>query len=141
MSWERIASALGEQFDVLAPDLRGRGGSSRLLGPYGFAAHANDVTALLDRFGARAGRRAVLAGHSMGAFVAARAAASPARDLVRGLVLVDGGLPLARPADGDVATLIAATLGPSLARLGMTFPDLAAVRAFWAQHPAVGPWV
>ena len=23
----------------------------------------------------------------------------------------------------------------------MTFPDLAAVRAFWAQHPAVGPWV
>jgi hypothetical protein len=23
----------------------------------------------------------------------------------------------------------------------MTFPDLAAVRAFWSQHPAVGPWV
>jgi pimeloyl-ACP methyl ester carboxylesterase len=32
-------------------------------------------------------------------------------------------------------------IGPSLDRLDRTFPDLATVRAFWAEHPAVGPWV
>jgi pimeloyl-ACP methyl ester carboxylesterase len=32
-------------------------------------------------------------------------------------------------------------IGPSLDRLDRTFPDLAAVRAFWSDHPAVGPWV
>jgi pimeloyl-ACP methyl ester carboxylesterase len=141
LSWERVASALGDEFDVVAPDLRGRAGSSRLPGPYGMAAHADDVTTLLDRFGARDGRPTVLAGHSMGAFVTTVAAAGPARDRVNGLVLVDGGLTLAQPPGADVDAMLAAILGPSLDRLGRTFPDLAALRSFWTAHPAVGPWV
>jgi pimeloyl-ACP methyl ester carboxylesterase len=141
MAWERVASALGPEVEVVAPDLRGRAGSARLPGPYGFAAHADDVTAVLHRFGAHDRDRTVLAGHSMGAFVAARAAAGPARERLHGLVLVDGGLPLAQPPGADLDALLTETLGPSLARLEMTFPDLPAVRAFWAQHPAVGPWV
>jgi pimeloyl-ACP methyl ester carboxylesterase len=136
MAWARVAAELAGRFEVVAPDLRGRAGSAELPGPYGLAAHAADVAALLDRFG-----DAVVAGHSMGAFVACRAAAGPARYRVRGLVLVDGGLPFP-PQPGDhVGEQLTGLLGSTLDRLGRTFPDLAAVRAFWAPHPTVGPWV
>ena len=138
LSWARVAGALGTDVEVFAPDLRGRAGSAGLPGPYGIATHAEDVLALLDAVGAD---QAVLAGHSMGAFVVAVAAAGVARDRVRGVVLVDGGLPFPAAPGADVETTLGAVLGPALSRLGMTFPDLAAVRAFWAQHPAVGPWV
>jgi pimeloyl-ACP methyl ester carboxylesterase len=136
MVWARVAAGLAGRFEVLAPDLRGRAGSAGLPGPYGLAAHADDVAALLDRFGP-----AVLAGHSMGAFVACRAAAGPARARVRGLVLVDGGLPFPPQPGEDVEAQLAALLGGTLDRLARTFADLAAVRAFWAAHPTVGPWV
>jgi pimeloyl-ACP methyl ester carboxylesterase len=138
LAWARVAGALGTDVEVFAPDLRGRAGSAGLPGPYGIATHAEDLLALLDAVGAR---QAVLAGHSMGAFVVAVAAAGVARDRVRGVVLVDGGLPFPAAPGADVETTLGAMLGPALARLALTFPDLAAVRAFWAQHPAVGPWV
>ncbi|MGY1795280.1 alpha/beta fold hydrolase [Geodermatophilus sp. SYSU D00525] len=144
MAWARVAAALAGEFEVVAPDLRGRAGSAGLPGPYGLERHARDVATLLDRFGADddAGADAtVLVGHSMGAFVAALAAAGPARDEVHGLVLVDGGPALAQPPGADVDAMLSAVLGPSLDRLSTSFPDLAAVRAFWARHPAVGPWV
>jgi pimeloyl-ACP methyl ester carboxylesterase len=138
LAWARVADALAGEFEVLAPDLRGRAGSARLPGPYGLERHAEDVAALLPRH-----REAptVLVGHSMGAFVTALAAAGVARDRVDGAVLVDGGPALAQPPGADLDAMLAATLGPSLDRFGRTFPDLAAVRAFWAGHPAVGPWV
>ena len=123
---------------LLAPDLRGRALSAGLPGPYGIEGHAEDVLAVLDAHGVD---RAVLVGHSMGGFVAAMAAAGVARDRVRGLVLVDGGLPFPDPPGADVEAKLSAVLGPALDRLDLTFPDLAAVRAFWTQHPAVGPWV
>ncbi|MGY1685130.1 alpha/beta fold hydrolase [Geodermatophilus sp. SYSU D00804] len=144
MAWARVAAALAGEFEVVAPDLRGRAGSAGLPGPYGLERHARDVATLLDRFGADddAGADAtVVVGHSMGAFVAAMAAAGPARDEVHGLVLVDGGLALAQPPGADVDAMLSAVLGPSLDRLSTSFPDVAAVRAFWARHPAVGPWV
>ncbi|MGY1694103.1 alpha/beta fold hydrolase [Geodermatophilus sp. SYSU D00814] len=144
LAWAPVAAALAGEFEVVAPDLRGRAGSAGLPGPYGLERHAEDVAGLLDRFGADddAGADAtVLVGHSMGAFVAALAAAGTARDRVHGLVLVDGGLQLPEPPGADVDAKLAAVLGPALDRLSTTFPDLAAVRAFWAQHPTVGPWV
>ncbi|MFW3170382.1 alpha/beta fold hydrolase [Geodermatophilus sp. CPCC 206100] len=144
MSWARVGAALAGDVEVVAPDLRGRAGSAGLPGPYGLDAHAADLTALLDSLGADGDGGAestVLVGHSMGAFVATLAAAGPARDRVHGLVLVDGGLAFPQPPGADLDAMLAAVLGPALDRLSMTFPDLAAVRAFWAQHPAVGPWV
>jgi pimeloyl-ACP methyl ester carboxylesterase len=134
--WARVAGELAGQFEVVAPDLRGRAGSAALPGPYGLAAHAEDVATVLAGFG-----DAVLVGHSMGAFVAALAAAATTRYRVRGLVLVDGGLPFPRQPGADVDAQLAALLGSTLDRLATTFPDLAAVRAFWAAHPTVGPWV
>jgi pimeloyl-ACP methyl ester carboxylesterase len=136
--WARIAAALAGGHTVLAPDLRGRAASAGLPPPYGIEGHADDVRALLDATGVR---DAVLAGHSMGAFVVALAAAGTARNRVRGLVLVDGGLPFPDPPGADVDAKLAAFLGGTLDRLGTTFPDLPAVRAFWARNPTVGPWI
>jgi pimeloyl-ACP methyl ester carboxylesterase len=136
MVWARVGHELAGEFELVAPDLRGRAGSAGLPPPYGLDAHAHDVAALVDRFG-----DAVLVGHSMGGFVAALAAAGPARERVRGLVLVDGGLPFPQPAGQDVDAMLADLLGGTLDRLATTSPDLAAVRALWAAHPTVGPWV
>lgn len=137
MTWALVAAAL-TGVEVLAPDLRGRAASAGLPGPYGIEAHAEDVEVLLRAFGA--GRRTVLAGHAMGAFVAAMAAAGDARSAVDGLVFVDGGAQLPAPPGADVDAMLAALLGPAADRFDRTFPDLAAVREFWAQHPAIGPW-
>jgi pimeloyl-ACP methyl ester carboxylesterase len=144
MAWARVAGALAGEFEVVAPDLRGRAASAGLPGPYGLERHAADLTAVLDALGADGDTGAeatVLVGHSMGAYVATLAAAGVARDRVHGLVMVDGGLSFPTPPGADVDAILAAVIGPSLDRLSMTFPGLAAVRAFWAQHPAVGPWV
>ena len=82
---------------VIAPDLRGRGRSNGLAGPRGLAAHARDLVAVLDALGVE---RAVVVGHSMGAFVAlVLGDLYPER--VSRLVLVDGGLPLDLP-DGPL---------------------------------------
>jgi len=79
----------------------------------------------------------VLAGHSMGAFVAALAAARhPER--VSGVLLVDGGFGSPPPAGVDGDELLHAVLGPAMARLSMTFASGDAYLEFWSQHPAVG---
>lgn len=116
----------------LAPDLRGRGASAGLPGPYGLEVHVADLVAVLGYWGAD---RAVLAGHSMGAYVVARlAAAHPGR--VAGVVLIDGGLSLPVPPDSDTDAVLAAVLGPALARLRMKFASPEDYRNFWRRHPA-----
>jgi pimeloyl-ACP methyl ester carboxylesterase len=77
----------------------------------------------------------------MGAYVAARLAAEhPER--VSGLVLADGGLPLAQgPPDEDPEDVLATTLGSSLSRLGVTFAKPEDYLLMWRLHPAfAGPW-
>jgi pimeloyl-ACP methyl ester carboxylesterase len=135
LAWAAVARALpGHR--LLAPDLRGRGRSNRLPAPSGMIRHADDLLAVLEDVGVE---RAVVAGHSMGGFVALAFADRHAERVDR-LVLADGGLPLLLPEGMDVDTATQATLGPALARLNMTFHDRAAYRAFWKQHPALGPY-
>src|SRR5262245_60436320 len=119
-SWSPTVRHLGDAVTVLAPDLRGRGESAGLPGPFGMAAHVEDLVAVLDHVGCS---RAVVAGHSMGGYIVARFAAT-APDRVSAAVMVDGGLPLPVPPDVDPDVLLAAVLGPSLARLQMTFPSV-----------------
>jgi lipase len=138
LAWRAVARELVEEAGVcvLAPDLRGRGHSSRLPAPYGIAAHVADLVALLDHVNAGP---VVLGGHSMGAYVAAELAANhPQR--VSNLVLADGGLPIPVPPDKDPEELLESTLGPALKRLGVTFPTREEYIAMWRAHPALGPW-
>lgn len=132
-TWLATARALRERAALIAVDLRGRGASAGLPPPFGLDAHVRDMVAVLDHLGLE---RAVVTGHSLGAYVACRlATAHP--DRVRSLVLVDGGLPIPESAGVDPEAFIEAFLGPTFERLRMTFPDVAAYQGWWAAHPAV----
>lgn len=134
LNWSRVAEALGDDVTLLAPDLRGRGASGELPGPYSMAAHATDVVAVLDHLGID---QALFVGHSMGAFVAVVAGAR-FPDRFSGLLLIDGGLKLADlPPGVSVDDALEAIIGPAMQRLKMTFPTRQAYRDFWKVHPAL----
>ena len=132
LAWAVVAEALGERVRLVAPDLRGRGRSAGLPGPYGMASHSADLEAMAEALDLP---RAVLVGHSMGGFVAL-VAAHLYPDRFSDVLLVDGGLPLAVPEGISKENLLEATLGPAARRLSMTFPDHQAYLEFWRQHPA-----
>lgn len=133
---EPVARFLGEAFSFYAPDLRGRGLSADLAGPYGIGIHARDCARLLDQLGMK---NIVVVGHSMGAMVAARLAALRP-DLVRAIVLMDGGLPaeIPLPAGMTIEAFMDAAIGPVLANVTQTFPTEEAFLAQWQAHPAWG---
>jgi pimeloyl-ACP methyl ester carboxylesterase len=134
-AWRLAAGALGDT-RIIAPDMRGRGRSGDLPGPYALTDLADDTARMLDALGVQ---RAAVVGHSMGAFVAVRLA-ERFPDRVERLVLIDGGLPIPWPEGiprDDVAEVV---LGPALERLRLTFASLADYEKFWRQHPAIGPW-
>lgn len=132
-TWLAVAQALGDRVALIAVDLRGRGDSNVLPGPFGIATHVRDVLAVLDQFSLD---RAVIVGHSLGAYIAA-ALGTMHPDRVDSLVLVDGGLTIPESEGADPEQFMTAFLGPTLARLQMTFPDAGAYRAWWREHPAV----
>jgi len=129
-SWLSLAEALPD-VRIIAPDLRGRGRSSSLPGPYGLRTHADDLSRVRDALGVRT---ALAVGHSMGAFVAVDFAARDPH--VSDLVLIDGGIPLALPAGMTLEEAPRQLLGAAFERLGMSFPTRDAYRAFWRDHPA-----
>ncbi len=129
--WSYLADSLQDS-RVVAPDLRGRGGSAAVGPPFGLAAHADDMVRLLDALEIE---QAVLVGHSMGGFVAAVAAhRHPAR--VHSLVLVDGGLPMTQEVPQDPATVSASATRQLEHRLAMTFRSADEAVALWRAHPA-----
>lgn len=130
-----LAGQLGPDFTLVAPDLRGRGRSSEIAGPFSMAAHADDLAAVLDFLGVE---RATLVGHSMGGF-AALVCADRHPDRVRSLVLVDGGIPLELGPLAELPTdqLLAALIGPALDRLHRTFDSVGAYFEYWQRHPAL----
>jgi hypothetical protein len=52
--------------------------------------------------------------------------------------MVDGGVAVPIPEGFSVTDLLQAVLGPSMARLAMTFESEDAYRDYWRAHPAVG---
>ena len=134
MAWRAVARGLIAEGAtcVLAPDLRGRGASSHLPAPYGSAAHVADLLKVLDYLDLPP---VSLAGHSMGAYVAARFAVEhPER--VLSLLLLDGGLPIPVPPDKEPDEALVSTLGPALKRLGQTYATREEYVSMWRMHPA-----
>lgn len=122
-----IAEALAGELRVVAPDLRGRGCSTPPRNA-GIAAHAHDVLALMDALGLEC---AVLAGHSMGAYVAAEVARqAPGRAI--GVAMLDGGTPLAH---GDGPGAVRDRIDALQARLRRTFLSVGTYLAAWRAQP------
>lgn len=64
MSWQFVVDALGQDWNIVAPDWRGFGPSQWLNRPYYFAEHIADLEAILDHYAPNEAVRVV--GHSMG---------------------------------------------------------------------------
>jgi pimeloyl-ACP methyl ester carboxylesterase len=130
MTWRAVARGLDERVSLLAPDLRGRGRSAMLPGPYGIGVHVTDLIRVLDHVGVSS---AVLVGHSMGAYVVERLAADHPERAV-GLVLLDAGLPFGLPDDPE--QMIDAAVANAVMRLAITFPSADHYVEGWRAHPA-----
>lgn len=136
MSFATVGRALPAGWRLVAVDLRGRGAAAMLPGPFGIDRHAEDLAAMAKHLGTPI----VLAGHSLGAYAALRAAVR-FPELFSRVVLVDGGLPLPVPPGADPDAVLAATVGPAIARLRMTFESEEAYIDFFRAHPALaGSW-
>ena len=128
-AFNSAARHLAPPAGMVALDLRGRGNSEKPpKGNYGLDAHAGDVIRTLDHLGVE---RGVLCGHSMGAFVALRAALLHP-DRVSALVLLDGGWPRPEeePDEAD-ATAIREGLERAFRRLEMVFETPEDYLNFW----------
>lgn len=82
--WDQVAPLLVDDFDLIIPDLRGFGGSDLMEADQSIVDYASDLAGLMTHFRIK---KAILAGHSMGGYVAlAFAREYPGR--VSGLALV-----------------------------------------------------
>ena len=115
-----------------AVDLRGRGDSNSLQGPFGMRNHAADMAAVINHFG---WNRPDVIGHSMGGFVAA-ALVGLYPDAVGEVVFADGGLPLPMPPGMTVEQIMPFVLGPAMTRLAMEFENKEAYRNYWKHQAA-----
>jgi lipase len=88
-AFNALARHLGPSRSLVGVDLRGRGDSDKPESGYGLEAHARDAIRVLDHL---ALEQVIIAGHSMGGFVAIETALSYP-DRVRAIVLLDGGWP------------------------------------------------
>ena len=134
-----VAETLAGRKPLLAFDLRGRGDTDKPAeGPFGMSQHASDVSAAMRELGVG---RSLVVGHSMGAFVAVALAAEHP-ELVSGLVLVDGGLPLEPPPGIAPEQLLDVALAAQMARLRATFESVDSYLDYWRQLPvfAGGLW-
>ncbi len=132
-AFQLFAQALiNRGFMPYAVDLRGRGDSNQLPGPFGMKAHARDLVAVIDYLGLE---KIEVIGHSMGAFVAV-ALTGLYPDRVSRTVLIDGGIPLPLPPGMSIEQILPLVLGPAMARLAMKFSSKEAYREYWKVQPA-----
>ena len=115
-----------------AVDLRGRGDSNNLPGPFGMKQHAQDMATVIDHFG---WTQPDVIGHSMGAFVAA-ALVGLYSEKVGDVVFADGGIPLPMPPGMTVEQIMPFVLGPAMTRLAMEFENKEAYRNYWKPQAA-----
>jgi pimeloyl-ACP methyl ester carboxylesterase len=120
------AAALVARHRVTVLDQRGHGHSTRRPADLSRRAYADDVIALIDE-------PVTLIGQSMGAHTALLVAAARP-DLVRGLVMLEGGV-------GGATDDYPARLGRYFASWPVPFPDEAAAVEFLGPKPITAAWV
>jgi lipase len=133
-AFNAVARYLEASRGPVGVDLRGRGDSDKPESGYSLEAHAADVVRVLDHLDLR---NAVLAGHSMGGFVALKTALM-FPDRVRALVLLDGGWPRVESApeesteeERQEAAALEEGLARAFKRLDMTFESPESYLDFW----------
>lgn len=130
--WDTLAQSLAPDNHIMAMDLRGRGQSDKPSQGYALDYHLRDISCLLDDLGLE---RAVIMGHSLGAFIGLAFAAEYSQRVDR-LILVDGG--------GDLSSeqmeKVFAGIKPALDRLGMVFPSVEAYLEKMSAVPYIQPW-
>jgi pimeloyl-ACP methyl ester carboxylesterase len=137
LAWAGVADEVAGRAELIAVDLRGRARSRDIAGPWGIDRDAQDIIAVLDALGIE---RGVLAGHSLGAFVAVAAASAYPERFTR-VIAVDGGLGFPLPPEADPDAVLEAVVGPAVKKLSMTFAHAEAYLDFHRVHPAfVGNW-
>jgi lipase len=131
--WTRVIDHLPPEVGIAAVDVRGRGGSLEAPPPFDLVTIADDVARTLNRLEVD---RAIVAGYSMGAWVAAIFGRRHA-DRAERLILLDGGLPLSSAPGAAGDEVIEAAVGPALARLEMSFASEEEFFEHWRGHPAL----
>ena len=130
--WDVMAATLGAEHHLVALDLRGRGASDKPPTGYSMQHHIRDVRCTMDDLGLE---RAVLMGHSLGAFISlVFAAAYPER--TDKVILIDGGGKLStQQMDG-----ILVAIKPAFDRLGKIYPSSEAYLESVKLTPYIHPW-
>jgi pimeloyl-ACP methyl ester carboxylesterase len=130
--WDGLANALAPDYRMIAMDLRGRGQSQKPSEGYSLDYHLEDINCLLDEQDIN---RAVIMGHSLGAFIGLVFAAEYP-DRVDRLILVDGGGDLSKEQMDNVFDGIK----PALDRLGQVFPSAEDYLNKMKAAPYIHPW-
>ncbi|WP_136360703.1 alpha/beta fold hydrolase [Desulfatibacillum aliphaticivorans] len=130
--WDVFAGLLAPARQVMAMDLRGRGYSDKPDHGYSMDYHTKDIKCLLDDLGFE---KAVIMGHSLGAFIGLAFAAEYPEYTDR-LVLVDGGGDLSPEQFEEVFKGIK----PALDRLGQIFDSEEAYMEKMKAAPYLHPW-
>jgi len=130
--FQAFADDLARDHRVFAYDLRGRGDSDKPESGYGIPIHATDLSELIDVLGLD---RPVVAGHSMGAFVALYFAVHYPQKLSK-LILIDAGIsPPWKTIEEQPAWLTA-----SMNRLGTPVPSFEEYIQRLKAAPFLGPY-
>jgi pimeloyl-ACP methyl ester carboxylesterase len=109
-TFDPLARKLSPHFHVIAVDQRGRGLSDKPATGYSMADHAADIFGLMDALGIEQG---IVGGHSYGGLVTLYMAAYHPERISKAIV-IDAGL---------MHPKVAELIGPSVGRLGKTWPN------------------
>jgi pimeloyl-ACP methyl ester carboxylesterase len=130
--WDTMAEALAPDHTIVAMDLRGRGLSDKPPTGYSIDHHCSDILALLDDLEVE---KAVLMGHSLGAFISLVFGAKHS-DRVDSIILADGGGKLSE----EQMAKVFEGIKPSLERLGQVFPSFEEYVGLMKSAPFFQPW-
>lgn len=128
-AFDVVTGHLAPRLRVIAPDMRGRGASSKPEAGYTMADHAADVVGLLDALGLAS---VVMGGHSFGGLLSLYMAAHYPERVARA-ILVDAAISAASERTREL-------IRPALARLERGYPSFTAYLDLLRQAPYYNGW-